>query len=93
MFAEMALRSDQLLKEESDADIFRAGCRRGYYGQAYGYFNMAWSLGNTLGPLLVGLVNAAAGWNMAVLSLGLLCGVSAIPIVLWSSGDVFSKRN
>ncbi|KXT10317.1 hypothetical protein AC579_1118 [Pseudocercospora musae] len=92
LFAEVALRSDQLRKQEIDAGISRTGCSRGYYGQAYGYFNMAWSLGNTVGPLLAGLVIDAAGWDYAVLSLGLLCGVSAVPIVLWTGGWIFSKR-
>lgn len=73
-------------------DVDQKGKTRvGSYAQAYALFNLAWSLGDTVGPLWAGLVIETAGWNTMTSSLGLLAGVSAIPTVLWCGGCVFSK--
>lgn len=65
----------------------------GSYAQAYALFNLAWSAGDTVGPLWAGLVIDASGWKTMTLSLGLLGGLSAIPTVLWCGGWLFDKRN
>ncbi|KAL8717508.1 MAG: hypothetical protein Q9225_005251 [Loekoesia sp. 1 TL-2023] len=54
------------------------------YAQAFGLFNTAYSLGNTLGPIIAGLIKDAAGWSTMGWVLGLLGGLTAVPVVLWS---------
>ncbi|KAK4498361.1 hypothetical protein PRZ48_011019 [Zasmidium cellare] len=88
LFAEFARRATEL--QESDKHLGR-DIRYGYYAQAYAHFNMAWSLGNTVGPLMAGYINNAAGWNGATLATGVICGFSAIPLVLYSEGPLIRK--
>ena len=54
------------------------------YAQAFGLFNTAYSLGNTLGPIIAGLIKDAAGWSTMGWVLGLLGGLTAVPVLLWS---------
>lgn len=54
------------------------------YAQAFGLFNTAYSLGNTLGPIIDGLIKDAAGWSTMDWVLGLLRGWTAAPVLLWS---------
>lgn len=54
------------------------------YAQAYGLFNMAYSLGNTIGPVCAGLIKDAAGWSTMSWVLGLIGGLTAVPVGLWS---------
>ena len=54
------------------------------YAQAFGLFNTAYSLGNTLGPIIAGLIKDAAGWSTMGWVLGLLGGLTAVPVMLWS---------
>ncbi|KAF2208972.1 hypothetical protein CERZMDRAFT_48274 [Cercospora zeae-maydis SCOH1-5] len=89
LFGEIAHRSRELAREDLDAG---EDCPRGYYGQAYGFFNMAWALGDTLGPLLCGFVVEARGWAMGTLALGVLCGVTAVPVVMFCDGWLLAKR-
>lgn len=56
------------------------------YAQAFALFNMAFSVGNTVGPLCAGLVRDAAGWGTMSWALGLLSGVTAVPTGLWCGG-------
>lgn len=51
--------------------------------QAYALFNMAFAGGQLLGPILSGFIRVRAGWGVMTLVLGLLCGVTAIPIGLF----------
>lgn len=50
--------------------------------QAYALFNMAFAGGQLLGPVLAGGIRVRAGWSVMTLVLGLLCGVTALPIAL-----------
>ena len=59
------------------------------YAQAFALFNMAFSIGNTVGPLCAGLVRNAAGWGTMSWALGLLSGVAAVPTGLWCGGWIF----
>lgn len=52
--------------------------------QAYALFNMAFAAGQLLGPILAGGIRVSAGWAAMTLVLGVLCGVTAIPIGLFS---------
>ena len=54
------------------------------YAQAFGLFNTAYSLGSTLGPIIAGLIKDAAGWSTMGWVLGLLGGLTAAPVMLWS---------
>lgn len=54
------------------------------YAQAFGLFNTAYSLGNTLGPIIAGLIKDVAGWSTMSWMLGLIGGLTAIPVMLWS---------
>lgn len=56
--------------------------------QAYALFNMAFAAGQLLGPILAGGVRVQAGWGVMTLVLGLLCGVTAVPIALFSGRKV-----
>ncbi|CAK1358661.1 unnamed protein product [Cercospora beticola] len=89
LFGEIAHRSRELSQQDRDAGI---ESRTGYYGQAYGFFNMAWALGDTLGPILCGFVVEARGWAMGTLALGVLCGVTAVPVVLFCDGWLLKNR-
>ena len=92
LFSEVAQRSEELSRQDQEAGLRKKGCSGGYYGQAYGYFNMAWSLGNTVGPLLCGFIVESRGWATATLALGVLSGLTAIPVVLYCDGWWFSAR-
>jgi MFS family permease len=61
------------------------------YGQAYGLFNVAFSLGSLIGPFHAGGVFENQGWNMTVLSLGIATAVSVIPSVLFTGGNLLYK--
>ncbi|KAM3424052.1 hypothetical protein BST61_g11397 [Cercospora zeina] len=89
LFGEIAHRSRELAQEDLDAG---KDCQRSYYGQAYGFFNMAWALGDTLGPILCGFVVEARGWAMGTMTLGVLCGVTAVPVVMFCDGWMLTKR-
>jgi MFS family permease len=65
---------------------------RGSYAQAYSLFNIAWALGDTVGPTSCGFIESHAGWKTVTWSLGLLGGVSALSIVLWCGGWILRKN-
>lgn len=87
LFAEITGRATKL--EALDAGALGSEIvGRGYYAQAYAHFNWAWALGNTLGPILFGFMAEAASWKTAMLSMGVICGASAVPMALWIDGWV-----
>ncbi|EME42532.1 hypothetical protein DOTSEDRAFT_73392 [Dothistroma septosporum NZE10] len=87
LFAEITGRATRLEAVDAGA-LGGTTVGRGYYVLAYAHFNWAWSLGNTLGPILSGFIVDAAGWKTAMLAMGVLAGTSAIPIFLWIDGWV-----
>lgn len=66
--------------------------KTGSYGQAYALFNMAWAGGNCVGPLWAGFIIEQAGWKTMTWSLGLLSGVTAVPVLLWCGGWLLGRR-
>lgn len=48
--------------------------------QAYALFNMAFAGGQLLGPILAGGVRVWAGWSTMTLILGIVCGLTAMPM-------------
>jgi MFS family permease len=61
------------------------------YGQAYGLFNVAFSLGSLIGPFHAGGVFENQGWAMTVLSLGIVTAISVIPSVIFTGGNILYK--
>jgi MFS family permease len=59
--------------------------------QAYGLYNMAFSGGTMLGPIMGGLIRDNAGWSTVGWSLGILTFVSAIPQLIWTGGKLEVK--
>ncbi|KAB8260678.1 major facilitator superfamily domain-containing protein [Aspergillus pseudonomiae] len=53
---------------------------QGGMGQAYGLFNVAWSGGQVLGPLIAGLLSDRGGWVTMVSVFGTMSGVTAVVI-------------
>ncbi|KAF7541196.1 hypothetical protein G7Z17_g12025 [Cylindrodendrum hubeiense] len=59
--------------------------------QAYGLYNMAFSGGTMLGPIMGGLIRDSAGWGACGWSLGLVSFVSAVPQLIWTGGPLGAK--
>ncbi|KAL5355165.1 major facilitator superfamily domain-containing protein [Aspergillus floccosus] len=59
---------------------------QGPIGLAYGFENSAFAVGSIAGPFLAGSVRETAGWDTMTWVLGLLNGVSAIPVLLMLGG-------
>ncbi|KAK9331219.1 major facilitator superfamily domain-containing protein [Lipomyces starkeyi] len=70
------------------------GCfgRGGAFGQAFGFFNVAYSVGNVIGPIEAGFVVDADGFETATWTLGLIFFVAAIPAALLVDGYLFAKK-
>ena len=75
-----------IVEQKTKTDLRKYGTSTRTYAQAFGLFNMAYSLGNTVGPLIAGLIRDAAGWTTMAWVLGLLSGVTAIPTGLLCGG-------
>ncbi|KAJ5157656.1 uncharacterized protein N7482_008756 [Penicillium canariense] len=61
--------------------------------QAYALFNMAFAGGQLLGPILAGGMRVWAGWGTMTLILGLLCGMIAIPLGVFSEAPLRTQEN
>jgi len=85
--AEIAYTVEQKAKDDPET----YGSAGKAYAQAFALFNMAFSVGNTVGPLCAGLVRDAAGWGTMSWALGLLGGVTAIPTGLWCGGWIYKQ--
>jgi MFS family permease len=81
------------VEAEADAEAERSGVRsKSAYAQAYGLFNAAWSLGNTLGPITTGFVMQRSGWAAMTLGAGVLCAITVVPTLLLCGGWLFARR-
>ena len=58
----------------------------GAYAQSYSLFNMSWALGSLIGSYLAGYVREAAGWGIMGWTYAILCGIVAIPALLYCGG-------
>ncbi|KAJ6264402.1 hypothetical protein Dda_0548 [Drechslerella dactyloides] len=61
---------------------------RGAFAQAYALFNIAYSGGSVIGPLLGGFLNDAVGWNNVVLVFGVLCLFTSFVTVFYTGGKI-----
>lgn len=76
-------------KEKQDPNLFG---NRSAYAQSYGIFNMAWAAGMLVGPLWAGNLRKDVGWKTMTWTFGLVSGVSAIPIALYSGGFIVRRK-
>lgn len=58
------------------------------YAQAYGLYNMAFSGGTLVGPLLGGMVRDRSGWGAVGWSLAIVMGVTSITQMIWTGGPL-----
>ncbi|KAJ4264798.1 hypothetical protein NW762_005041 [Fusarium torreyae] len=63
----------------------------GQIAQAYGLYNMAYSGGSLVGPIMGGMIKDSAGWETVGWSLGIIVFVSTIPTVLYTGGPLNTK--
>ncbi|KAF2492326.1 MFS general substrate transporter [Lophium mytilinum] len=70
-------------KERNDPNFMD---KKSVYGQVYGLFVSFQGLGCLIGPLMAGALKDAYGWAVMSLVLGVISGVSAVPIALYSTG-------
>lgn len=54
--------------------------------QAYGLVGMSVGIGMFIGPLMAGFIMDRADWSAATLVLGILSGVTAIPLLFFTGG-------
>lgn len=63
------------------------------YAQAYGLYNVAFSGGAMLGPIMGGLIRDEVGWPTVGWVLGLVTGVTAMTQAVWVGGPLIFRRN
>lgn len=73
-------------KEAESPGVFGKG---GAMALAYGILNSAFAAGSMVGPFLAGFIRESAGWSTMSWVIGLLMGVSAIPILLFLGGPIW----
>ncbi|KAJ5584869.1 MFS amine transporter [Penicillium hispanicum] len=70
-------------KEDQSPDVFGRG---GAMALAFGLSNMGFAAGSLIGPFFAGFIRQSAGWGTMGWAMGLIAGVSAIPILLLLGG-------
>lgn len=70
--------------DQVEKDSPRIFGKEGGTAQAYGFYNVAWSTGNVLGPLFAGYLVEARGWATMVTVFGMMSG--AVAVVLGGTG-------
>lgn len=63
------------------------------FGQAYAFFNIAFSLGALIGPFEAGPIRTSKGWGVETLSLGIICAIMLIPSILITGGYLFASKH
>lgn len=75
-------------KEDESPDVFGRG---GAIALAFGLSNMGFAAGSLIGPFFAGFIRQDAGWGTMGWAMGLMTGVSAIPILLFIGGWIGKK--
>ncbi|KAI3113899.1 hypothetical protein CBS147333_2134 [Penicillium roqueforti] len=75
-------------KEDKTPDIFGRG---GAMALAFGLSNMGFATGSLIGPFFAGYIRQEAGWGAMGWALGLIVGVSSLPILLFVGGWILKK--
>ncbi|KAK2736429.1 hypothetical protein FQN57_000762 [Myotisia sp. PD_48] len=93
MCFEIPLQIDIILAVEDKAkeNPRRYGCGTAY-AQAFGLSNVTFALGVILGPLWGSFAIDNSGWARLTLGIGVLAGLSAIPALIYTGGNIFTKR-
>lgn len=76
-------------KEKMDPHVFGKG---GATAQAYGLSNSAFAVGSLVGPFFAGFIRNSAGWGTMAWALGIISGVSALPVLLMLGGWVGTRN-
>ncbi|KAJ5894814.1 hypothetical protein N7495_006505 [Penicillium taxi] len=58
---------------------------------AFGLSNMGFAAGSLVGPFFAGFIKQSAGWGTMGWAMGLIAGVSALPIFLFMGGWILRK--
>lgn len=77
---------DEATSEESGASSGGEAVAAVPYAQAYALYNIAFSAGAIVGPLLAGMVRESAGFGTVGWSLALINGFTALVVANWSGG-------
>ncbi|CAI7634231.1 unnamed protein product [Penicillium glandicola] len=75
-------------KEDKTPDIFGRG---GAMALAFGLSNMGFATGSLVGPFFAGFIRQEAGWGAMGWALGLIAGISSVPILLFVGGWILEK--
>lgn len=75
--------------EASQPGIFG---ERGAFAQAFALFNIAFSLGSVIGPVLGGFVAHEIGWKGLTLVMGMLCLLTSV-VTVWYTGGLITKKD
>jgi MFS family permease len=75
-------------KEDETPDIFGRG---GAMALAFGLSNMGFAAGSLIGPFFAGFIRQEAGWGTMGWAMGLIVGVSALPVFLFLGGWILRK--
>lgn len=91
------IMTSELTIATTKAERKNPGCfgKQKGYGQVYGLFNVAFSLGALIGPFESAGAMTNSGWGTMTLSLGIIMFFSAIPAILFTGGNLvkrFSKK-
>lgn len=70
--------------EDYEAEFPGSFGEKGPVAQGYALFNMAFAGGQLLGPMLAGGLRVKAGWSVETLVIGLVYGVTALPMAFLS---------
>jgi MFS family permease len=84
LFAEVSY-----IVQEKEAELPGAFGKGGAMALAYGILNSAFAAGSIVGPFLAGFIREKAGWGTMAWVLGLLTGVSSIPVLLFLGGRIW----
>lgn len=77
-------------KEDESPDSFGRG---GAMALAFGLSNMGFAAGSLIGPFFAGFIRQDAGWGTMGWAMGLITGVSAVPILLFIGGWIGKKSS
>ncbi|OQO10838.1 hypothetical protein B0A48_04139 [Cryoendolithus antarcticus] len=75
----------------TELDDVRGRRKGASYAQASGLFNAASALGNTVGPLATSGLMDVGGWGTINLVMGVVTGVTAIPVMLLCGGRLWKR--
>ena len=70
-------------------DVFGKG---GAVALALGLTNIGFATGSIVGPFFAGFIRVHSGWGTMGWALGLLAGISSLPVLLFTGGWILKER-